>query len=105
MLVCYGTEALGSHLALERTIRIPDKNHYAERIRISGTNENIAFFFNRTTGPIFMLFLSDFHIFLSSIPIKPTVFNNSVFGQARSDPSSLAKGYDSGPPSLHPWRI
>ena len=20
-------------------------------------------------------------------------------------PSSLAKGYDSGPPSLHPWRI
>jgi len=31
-----------------------------------------------------MLFLSDFHIFLSAIPIKPTVFNNSVFGQARS---------------------
>ena len=22
-----------------------------------------------------------------------------------ADPSSLAKGYDSGPPSLHPWRI
>jgi hypothetical protein len=56
MLVCYGTEALGSHPTLERTIRIPDgsslqyKNHYAERIRISGKNENITFFFNQTTG-------------------------------------------------------
>ena len=25
--------------------------------------------------------------------------------RACQDSSSLAKGYDSGPPSLHPWRI
>ena len=29
----------------------------------------------------------------------------SVYWLATEDTSSLAKGYDSGPPSLHPWRI
>jgi len=38
-------------------------NHYAEQVRISGKYENIAFFFNWKSGLIFMLFLSDLHIF------------------------------------------
>ena len=36
-------------------------------------------------------------------------FTEKVTGKVRCrsryEASSLAKGYDSGPPSLHPWRI
>jgi hypothetical protein len=29
----------------------------------------------------------------------------SIYGRSSIKTSSLAKGYDSGPPSLHPWEI
>ena len=52
-------------------------------------------------------------------PVGPptgTCFINKIYAPSSSllqgkhlpftpSPSSLAKGYDSGPPSLHPWRI
>ena len=42
--------------------------------------------------------------------IFPNLISNELLGQKKNmrvygHPSSLAKGYDSGPPSLHPWRI
>jgi hypothetical protein len=48
-----------------------------ERVRISGKNLNITFFFNRTSGPIFMLFLSDFHIFCRQNRSSETSTNQS----------------------------
>ena len=35
----------------------------------------------------------------------PNFMSYGEIGRAPIDASSLAKGYDSGPPSLHPWQI
>ena len=35
----------------------------------------------------------------------PDMHWRDLFTSTRRQASSLAKGYDSGPPSLHPWRI
>ena len=38
-------------------------------------------------------------------PNKTSVLDAEPFKCSAFITSSLAKGYDSGPPSLHPWRI
>ena len=54
--------------------------------------------------------------YVSAVPANEEVvrlmkveFTEKVTGKVRCrsryEASSLAKGYDSGPPSLHPWRI
>ena len=69
MLACYGTEALGSHPAIGKEesnsewFFIIIWEPFCRTVTNFRKKWKHHIFFNRTSGPIFMLFLSDLHIF------------------------------------------